>query len=99
MKKFNAALILLWIFNIMDWLSTIYLIDKGICKEVNPFMNYLFINLGYIIPGVIKIILGSLGCYIFYIYRLKREVRIGGYFCFFSYLLLMIWHSCFYIFM
>lgn len=98
MKKFYVCLILLWIFNLLDFISTIYLINKGICREYNPIMNYFLTNYGLIVNTIIKIGFGSIGAYIFYINKYDTTTRISLYACCFIYFVLMLWHIKFYLF-
>ena len=97
MKKYITALIGLFIFNIIDIISTIHLVSAGICRELNPIIVYLFNTIGYQATGNLKIILGFIGVCILYKYRDVKIYRIIGYFHFYAYLLLMVVHLLQYI--
>ncbi len=70
------SIIVLFILNIIDAITTIALIHLGLAIEINPLMSY-FLELGYIPFLVVKMSAIFMSCYIFWKFKGEKLTTIG----------------------
>ena len=76
--KYIIDYIILVILNILDVISTVLVLDSGLGYEANPFMAYLFANLGIWAGIIVKFLfLGYVG-YLIYSTFYKKGVEALG---------------------
>ena len=71
MKCFKAALIYLWVLNLVDTVCTLYWISEGIASEANPLLDYVLREWGP--PGFLSVKLVTVTIAVVYLWRMIPE--------------------------
>ncbi len=90
-KGFKNLLSGIVLFNVLDIIFTLTMIELGFAVEANPFMIEL-LEISEILFGVVKISLVSLCVGLLWRLREHKIARTAGFFCFCTYALLMLYH-------
>jgi hypothetical protein len=92
----KKLIILLILLNLVDLCVTLYGIDSGIAREVNPFMDY-FLQQGYVYFILVKLTGVAFAATIFWKLRDKTATKLAISFCLAIYISLNLYFCWFFL--
>ena len=69
----NIYLIIFWILNTLDTLTTWYAISHRFAREGNPFMRYVIENTGWVGFFIIKFLMGT--CLVWFLWNQVNKIK------------------------